>query len=321
LIGPTAAFTIPLDDDQRGIRMNRRELLVTAAAAGLLGRRGAAAPQDGAIRRPVPGTGELLPVIGMGTSRTFDVGDDAAARAPLAEVLAAFLAGDGTVIDSSPMYGRAEQVTGDLLRAAGTKGGTFVATKVWTEGREAGIAQMNQSFARLGVARMDLLQVHNLKDWRTQLATLREWKAAGRIRYVGITTSVAAQYAEFEAVMLAELLDFVQLNYSVGEREAEQRLLPLARDKGIATLINRPFMKGALFRRVAGRPLPSWAGPIGCTSWGQVLLKWVVAHPAVTCVIPASAKAANMRDNMAAGRGPLPDEELRQRIAAELAGD
>ena len=301
--------------------MNRRDLLLGAAAAGLVAGARGEAPAAGPMQRAIPASGEQIPVIGLGTSRTFDVAADAAARAPLAAVLDEFLRGGGRVIDSSPMYGRAEEVTGDLLRAAGAAPRIFAATKVWTDGREAGIAQMNESLRRMGVARMDLMQVHNLKDWRTQLATLREWKAAGRIRYIGITTSFAPQYAEFEAVMRAEPLDFVQLNYSLGERESEKVLLPLARERGIATLINRPFMRAELFRRVAGRPLPGWAAEIGCTSWGQVFLKWILAHPAVTCVIPASSKAANMRDNMLAGFGPLPDEALREKIAADaLAG-
>lgn len=295
--------------------VTRREVVAGALAAGVARAAFGADRADAAIRRAVPSSGEALPVVGMGTSRTFDV--DTAARAPLAGVLTEFLAGGGRVIDSSPMYGRAEEVTGALLADAKADG-VFVATKVWTDGRDAGIAQMNQSFARLGVARMDLMQVHNLKDWRTHLPVLREWKAAGRIRYLGITTSFAPQYAEFEAVMRAEALDFVQLNYSIGEREAEKTLLPLARDRGMAVLVNRPFMRAELFKRVAGKPLPGWAAEIGCASWGQVFLKWIVAHPAVTCVIPASAKAANMRDNVAAGFGALPDEDLRARIAAAV---
>lgn len=299
--------------------VTRREVMAGALAAGL-GAAGPGAParaaQGEAILRRVPSGGEALPVVGMGTSRTFDV--DPAARAPLGGVVRAFVAGGGRVIDSSPMYGRAEEVTGALLKDVDAKG-LFLATKVWTEGREAGIAQMQQSMARLGVARLDLMQVHNLKHWRTHLPVLREWQAAGRIRYIGITTSFAPQHAEFAAVMRAEQLDFVQLNYSIGEREAEQELLPLARDRGMAVLVNRPFMRAELFKRAAGRPLPAWAADIGCTSWAQVMLKWIIAHPAVTCVIPASAKPANMADNMAAGRGALPDAELRERIAAALA--
>lgn len=300
--------------------LNRRDALLGALAAGVTAQvRGETGPGP-AILRAVPSSGEQLPVIGMGTSRTFDVGEDAASRAPLAGVVDEFLAGGGRLIDSSPMYGRAEQVTGDLLREARATERVFAATKVWTEGREAGIAQMQESLRRLGVARMDLMQVHNLKDWRTHLATLREWKAAGKIRYVGITTSFAGQYAEFEAVMRAEALDFVQLNYSIGERESEKVLLPLARDRGMAVLVNRPFMRSDLFGRVKGRALPAWAADIGCASWAQVFLKWIIAHPAVTCVIPASAKAANMKDNMQAGFGALPDGPMRDRIAAAVAG-
>lgn len=300
--------------------ITRREVIAGAAAAGLLAKSAGAQPAGSPIVRTIPTSGEQLPVIGMGTSRTFDVGDDATARTPLAAVVQAFLDGGGKLIDSSPMYGRAEQVTGDLLRDLDATGKAFVATKVWTEGREAGIAQMNQSLQRLGVRRIDLMQVHNLKDWRTQLATLRDWKAEGRIRYVGVTTSTSAQYAAIEEVMRAERLDFVQLNYSVGEQESAKTLLPLAREKGIATLINRPFMRGELFRRLAGKPLPDWAADIGCASWGQILLKWILGHPAATCVIPASAKAANMRDNMQAGFGALPDAALREKIATAVLG-
>jgi diketogulonate reductase-like aldo/keto reductase len=296
--------------------LNRRELITGAMAAGLTAR--AAAGEKARISRPIPASGEMLPVIGMGTSRTFDVGDDPRAREQLAGVLEALFAGGGKVIDSSPMYGSAEQVTGDLLRALKPPPEVFVATKVWTDGRAAGIEQMNQSFARLGVRRMDLMQVHNLKDWRTHLPTLREWQEQGRIRYVGITTSTARQYEEFAAVMRAEKLDFVQLNYSIGEREAERELLPLARERGMATLINRPFMRAELFRRVAGRPLPGWAAEIDCASWSQVFLKWILGHPAVTCIIPASAKPRHMQDNMGAGSGALPDEALRRRIADEV---
>jgi diketogulonate reductase-like aldo/keto reductase len=294
--------------------ITRRTVLqggVAATLAVALPARGASGP----MTRPIPSSGEALPVIGMGTSRTFDVTADAAARARLAEVVAAFFGGGGTLIDSSPMYGNAETVVGDLLRAAPPKR-WFAATKVWSDGREAGIAQMNESLQKMGVARMDLMQVHNLRDWRTHLVTLREWKAAGRIRYIGITTSTARQYEEFAAVMRSETLDFVQLNYSAGEREAEQVLLPLARDRGIATLINRPFMRSELFRRVAGKPLPDWAKEIDCDSWGQLFLKWILGHPAVTCIIPASSKAQNMADNMRAGFGRLPDEPMRKKIIA-----
>jgi diketogulonate reductase-like aldo/keto reductase len=284
--------------------------------AGALAPSPARAARERPLLRRIPGSGEELPLIGMGTSRTFDVAPESRAR--LTGVLAAFLAGGGRLIDCSPMYGKAEAVTGALLGDATAHGKVFLATKVWTDGRDAGIAQMNQSFGRLGVKRMDLMQIHNLKDWRTHLPVLREWKAAGRIRYTGITTSFMPQYAEFEAVMREEAFDFVQLNYSIGEREAEKVLLPLAAERGMAVLVNRPFMRAELFKRVAGKPLPGWAAEIGCSSWGQVFLKWIAAHPAVTCIIPASAKAANMADNMQAGFGVLPDAALRERIAAEV---
>lgn len=299
---------------------SRRRVLHTGCAAMIAAisprlKAATAAP----ITRRIPSSGEQLPVIGMGTSRTFDAGTDAAARAKLAEVLKAFFSGGGTVIDSSPMYGSAETVTGDLLGQL-RPATAFIATKVWADGHDAGIAQMTESARRMGVAKIDLMQIHNLRDWRTQLATLRDWQQAGKIRYIGITTSVARQYAEFAPVMRAEKLDFVQFNYSIGEREAEQELLPLASARGMATLINRPFMRSELFKRVAGKPLPGWAGDIDCDSWGQVFLKWIIAHPAVTCVIPATASAENMRDNMHAGSGRLPDEALRQKIAAAVNG-
>lgn len=300
--------------------INRREVIIAMAAAGFAGTTIAGGATRKQILRKIPASGEELPVVGMGSSRTFDVGPGASERAPLAAVLAELVAGGGTVIDSSPMYGRSEQVIGDLLGEMKPRPKIFAATKVWADGREAGIAQMNQSFERMGVLRMDLMQIHNLRDWRAHMPTLREWKAAGRIRYIGITTSVARQYADMEAVMRSEQLDFVQFNYSVGEREAEKVLLPLAREKGIATLINRPFMRAGLFRRVSGRPLPAWAGDIDCTSWAQVLLKFILGHPAVTCVIPATAKAANMKDDVGAGFGALPNEALRKRIVAAVMG-
>ncbi len=298
--------------------LDRRQLMIAAAgvAAGSLADAAGSAPA--ALVRAIPASGEALPVIGMGTSRTFDVGADARARGELAEVLRAFFAGGGTLIDSSPMYGSAEAVTGELLGRIQPEA-LFLATKVWTDGGDAGAAQVEESARLLGVARLDLEQVHNLRDWRTHLRTLRALQDDGRLRYVGITTSRAAQYADFEAVMRAEALDFVQLNYSVGEREAERVLLPLAADRGMAVLVNRPFMRGELFRRVAGRPLPGWAAEIDCASWAQLLLKFVVSAPAVTCVIPATASVKHMHDNMRAGFGRLPDADLRAKIAAEFA--
>lgn len=268
--------------------------------------------------RSIPSSGEVLPVIGLGTSGTFDVGGNAQATAALRPVLAAFFAGGGRLIDSSPMYGTAEAVAGELL--AGLQGDhrPFLATKVWTDGAAAGRDQMQQSATRLGVRTIDLMQVHNLRDWRVHLPTLREWRTAGRIRYLGITTSRASQYPDFEAVMRAEQLDFVQLNYSAGEREAERTLLPLARDRGMAVLVNRPFMRAALFARVRGRPVPDWAAGYGCQSWGQLFLKFALSHPAVTCVIPATASPRHIADNMGAGLGPPADDAFRRRLLALL---
>lgn len=298
----------------------RRDVLTGFGFAALLGPAAVRAADVDMLSRPIPSSGERVPVIGMGTSRTFDVGSEAAAREPLAQVLAALFAGGGTLIDSSPMYGRAEQVTGDLLAAMTPRPKPFLATKVWTNGREAGIAQMQESMRRLEVDRIDLMQIHNLRDWRVHLPVLREWQAAGTIRHIGITTSFVNQHAEFADVMRAEKFDFVQINYSIGERESEQVLLPLARDRGCAVLVNRPFMKSELFRRVAGKPLPPWSAECDCASWGQFLLKWVVAHPDVTCAIPASARPSHMADNMLAGVGRLPDLKLRQRMADYVSG-
>jgi diketogulonate reductase-like aldo/keto reductase len=254
--------------------------------------------------RAIPGTGEALGVIGCGTYRGFDVGSgDAADRLP--GVLDALLAAGGSVVDSSPMYGRAEAVTGRLLEEAGTRPRAFVATKVWTQGRAAGIRQMEQSLRLLRTDRVDLMQVHNLVDWQTHLDTLRGWRADGRTRYVGVTHYHAGAHAELEAVIARERVDFVQLDYSLEDRAAEDRLLPLAADRGIAVIANVPFGGGSLLRRLSRKPLPAFADAIGCGSWGQLLLKFVVGHPAVTCAIPGTGDPAHMADNAAAGTGDL----------------
>jgi diketogulonate reductase-like aldo/keto reductase len=215
------------------------------------------------------------------------------------------------------MYGAAETVVGDLAAELGLHS-LFVATKVWTSGREAGIRQMEQSLQRLRVTRLDLMQIHNLVDWRTHLKTLRVWKETGRVRYIGVTHYTASAYEDMERVMRDGPLDFVQLNYSLAERDAERRLLPLARDRGIAVLVNRPYVEGALFRRVRGRPLPAWAADVDCRSWGQFFLKWILAHPAVTAVIPATSRPEHLDDNMQAGTGALPDAGTRERMAAHF---
>lgn len=297
-------------------RLSRRTVLALMAAASAgVGASGAPALP---ILRAIPSSKETVPVIGLGTWQTFDVGAGAA-REPLCQVLRRFVALGGRIVDSSPMYGRAESVVGDLAAELGVRDKLFVATKVWTSGRDAGIGQMEESARRLRTRRLDLMQVHNLVDWRTHLRTLSEWKRAGRVRYVGVTHYAASAYAELEQIMRSEPLDFVQLNYSVVEREAERRLLPLAAERGLAVLVNRPFAEGTLFRRVRGRTLPPWAAEAGGGSWAQLFLKWIVAHPAVTCVIPATSRPEHLEDNMQAGVGPLPDAALRDRIAAVVS--
>jgi aryl-alcohol dehydrogenase-like predicted oxidoreductase len=269
-------------------------------------------------KRPIPSTGEALPVVGCGTWRTFDVGHDVKAQAGLADVLRVMFDAGGSVIDSSPMYGSSEAVVGDVLTRMSDHGRAFVATKVWTEGREAGIAQMEESMRRLQQARIDLMQIHNLLDWRTQLATLRDWKAAGRIRYIGVTHYTSSAFPEVEAVMRSEQLDFVQINYAADDCAAEERILPLAKERGIGVIINQPFGGGGLIGRLHGRALPAWSAEIGCTSWAQVLLKFVLANPAVTCVIPGTGRKEYMLDNVQAGMGAYPDDKLRERIAASI---
>ena len=265
------------------------------------------------ITRPIPASGEGLPVIGLGTWQTFDVGNDAAARAPLREVLKLL---DHNVVDSSPMYGSSESVAGDLIAELGIRNRLFVATKVWTSGRAEGVRQMEISFRRLRVDRMDLLQVHNLVDVATHTQTLKVWKAQGRVRYIGITHYTSSAYPEVERWLRTGDYDFLQINYSLAEREAEKRILEMARERRVAVIVNRPFAGSSLFRLVRGKPLPPWASAeLGVESWAQFFLKWVVGHPAVTCAIPGTANPEHMRDNLAAGVGPLPDAALRERMA------
>lgn len=273
--------------------------------------------------RPIPKTGELLPCIGLGTWQTFDVGGGEKERAPLAAVLRHFFAAGGRVIDSSPMYGRAEAVTGELVAALGSEAGPpFLATKVWTSGKQEGLAQMQRSLSRLrtGARPLDLLQVHNLLDVKTHLPVLREWKQARRIRYLGITHYSHGAFAELEALLRTEQLDFIQLPYNVGDREAEKRLLPAAASTGTAVLVMRPFAEGELFRKVAGKPLPPWAAELDCTSWAQLFLKFLLAHPAVTCPIPATANPKHLLDNVQAGAGRLPTEVERRKLIQLVTG-
>lgn len=270
------------------------------------------------LTRAIPSSGEKLPVIGLGTWQAFDVELTSDNRKQLGNVLSLFLKLGGRVIDTSPMYGHAEDVIGELSTALGIQNKIFLATKVWTRGKENGIKSMERSMALLRAKRIDLMQVHNLVDVQTQLATLREWKMQGRIRYLGITHYEAGAFADVEKIMRSEKLDFVQINYSLMEREAEQRILPLAQQRGVAVIANRPFGGGDLFSQTRSKPLPDWAAEFDCHSWAQFFLKWIVANPAVTCAIPATNKPRHLEDNMGGGIGRLPDAKMRQRMV-ELA--
>ena len=264
--------------------------------------------------RLIPATKEPLPVVGCGTYRTFDVGATPEQRAPLLEVLNVLFAAGGSVIDTSPMYGAAEHVVGDLLAQTQNRSRAFFATKVWTRGKQAGIDQINHSFELLQDRRIDLIQVHNLLDWKVQISTLRDLKSAGRIRYIGITHYSASAFAEVESVLRSESLDFLQINYAMNDTAVERRILPLAADRGVAVIVNQPFGGGGLLGSLSHRPLPSWAQEIDCQSWAQVLLKFVLSHPAVTCVIPGTGRPEHMLDNIGAGFGRMPDTALRARM-------
>jgi diketogulonate reductase-like aldo/keto reductase len=266
------------------------------------------------MTRTIPSSSEKLPVIGLGKWQAFDVSLTEDSRRQLEEVLSLFVKFGGRVIDSSPMYGRAEEVIGDLTATLGIRDKLFLATKVWTHGKESGVKSMERSMALLRTKRIDLMQVHNLVDVHTHLATLREWKEQGRIRYVGITHHEAGAFGEMEKLMRSEKLDFVQINYSLMEPEAEQSLLPLAQERGIAVLANRPFGAGDLFDKVRSKPLPDWASEFDCRSWAQFFLKWIVAHSAITCAIPATNKPRHLEDNMQGGTGRLPDPKTRPRM-------
>jgi aryl-alcohol dehydrogenase-like predicted oxidoreductase len=293
---------------------SRRELLYLGLVAAPFALSRIARANPVSLTRTIPSTGEQLPAIGLGSYQTFDTTDSAAVR----PVLAKFLALGGRVIDSSPMYGRAETTIGEMIaalrKADPSTPSPWLATKVWTTGKREGIAQMKKSLERLGVSKLELMQIHNLVDWKTQLATLREWKAAGTIKYIGITHYGALD--QLEAVVKAEKLDFVQLPYSIVERDAEKRLLPLCADKGCAVLVMEPFAKGALFAKVKGKALPAVAGELACTSWAQLFLKFLLAHPAVTCPIPATSKVSHVEDNLGAMRGPVPTTAQRDAIVA-----
>ena len=300
--------------------MTRRKAtkLIGAGAAGTL-LPTASSAQDKSespkiLVRAVPSSGEKLPVIGLGTWRVFDVDLTSGNIPKLGEVLSLLVKLGARVVDSSPMYGRAEQVVGELASRLGLRDSLFLATKVWTEGKQAGIDSMERSMSLFKTKRIDLMQVHNLVDVQTQLGILRDWKAEGRFRYIGVTHYESGAFGEVEKILRMEKLDFVQINYSIMEREAEERILPVAQEKGIAVIVNRPFGGGDLFSRVRSKPLPEWAGEFDCRSWSQFFLKWIIAHLAVTCAIPATGNPEHLRDNLQGGIGRLPDAKTRTRM-------
>jgi diketogulonate reductase-like aldo/keto reductase len=290
-----------------------RAMAATAAAA--MFRPLSALAHSAPITRPIPSSGEPLPVVGLGTWITFNVGDDGELREECAAVMRAFFGEGGRVIDSSPMYGSSQSVIGYGLEKLGRPSDLFSADKVWISSGSRGAGQIEESRAQWGVRRFDLLQVHNLLAWEEHLPILLAMKADGRVRYVGITTSEGRRHEELERIMASQPIDFVQVTYNVLDREVEDRILPLARDRGIAVIINRPFREGALIRQVMRHPLPSWASEIGAANWAQVLLKFIVSHPTVTCAIPATSKVAHVIENMGAATGALPDTAMRRRIA------
>jgi aryl-alcohol dehydrogenase-like predicted oxidoreductase len=290
--------------------MRRREFLLSAAATPLLLRSAMAAPTTKLLTQKIPRSGEALPVIGLGTWQTFDVSGD---TRPQAEVLRRFTDAGARLVDSSPMYGRAESVVGEVGGALRDK--LFLATKVWTSGREAGEKQMAESMRRMHAGdHLDLMQIHNLLDWQTHLGTMRRWKSEGKFRYIGITHYQLGAFAEMERILRQEKLDFVQLPYSIGVREAEKRLLPAAAETGTAVIVMRPFEAGALFSKIRSMPLPPWAAEFDARSWAQFFLKYIVAHPAVTCAIPATDKPEHIVDDLGAGLGTLPDAAQRRKM-------
>jgi diketogulonate reductase-like aldo/keto reductase len=294
----------------------RRDFLRTGACAlgGLLMPLGSTAANVPLARR-IPKTGEAIPAVGLGTWQVFDVASDAKELAQAKETLKTFVELGGRVVDSSPMYGSSESVTGRLAAELGVQSKLFVATKVWTSGKQAGIRQMEDSMKKLRVERLDLMQVHNLVDAPTHLATLREWKKAGRVRYLGVTHYNAGAHADLEKVIRPGDIDFVQVNYSLAEPEADRRLLAAAADSRTAVIVNRPFAEGSMFGRVRGMSLPAWAKEIGCESWAQFFLKWILGHPAVTCAIPGTRNPKHMADNLGAASGAIPDEPMRKTMA------
>ncbi|HET6779297.1 MAG TPA: aldo/keto reductase [Gemmatimonadales bacterium] len=303
--------------------LDRRTLLgslAAAAAAAALRPFEALARTTAPLTKPIPSTGEQLPLVGLGTWITFNVGDDLELREECAAVIKAFFAAGGRLIDSSPMYGSSQPVVGYGLSRLGKPRSVFSADKVWTSSGSEGPRQIEESRTHWGVPRFDLLQVHNLLSWEEHLPTLLAMKSAGRLRYVGITTSEGRRHGEVEKIMAAQPIDFVQVTYNPLDREIEERILPLARDRGIAVIANRPFREGALIRALSREPLPSWAGELGAGSWAQFILKFIISHPAVTCAIPATSQVAHVRENLAAAAEPLPDPATRRRMVQYVEG-
>lgn len=301
--------------------INRRQFIsmTTALGTSLLLPKIALAKTT-SIKKTIARTGESIPVIGMGTSRTFDARGDAELLKSLAQVTQTFFDMGGGMIDSSPMYGSSQQVLGELLPRVQGEKNLFAATKVWTDGRQAGIEQMEESRQLWDINNFDLMQIHNLVDWQTHLETLKEMKADGKIRYIGITTSHGRYHDELEKILKNEAFDFVQLSYNIGSRDVESSLLPIAEEKGIAVIVNRPYQRGQLFRKVKGESLPPWSQEFDCHSWGQFFLKFAVSHPAVTCAIPATRKVKHLKDNMLAGQGRLPTAKQRVRMLRFFEG-
>jgi diketogulonate reductase-like aldo/keto reductase len=298
-------------------KISRRTALATmgaVAATSLAGPRRTWAAPEGPLTKAIPATGERLPVIGMGSWITFNVGDDTALRDDRVEVLRTFFDRGGAMVDSSPMYGSSEEVIGYCLKRLNKPPSLFAATKVWTPFQWLGVRQMQASEALWGTARFDLMQIHNLLDWEAHLETLLAWKAQGRVRYIGVTTSHGSRHDELEKIMAGQPIDFVQFTYNVLDRTAERRLLPLAAERGLAVIVNRPFRRGALFESIGRHPLPGWAADIDCANWAQVFLKFIVSHPAVTCAIPATSRVDHMTENMGAAMGRLPDAGMRMRM-------
>ena len=291
---------------------NRREVLAAGAAIGMAPIAGIGEERT-MIARPIHSSGEQLPVIGLGTYSVFDVESTASEIASRKEIVDLLLGEGGTLIDTSPMYNRSERVIGDVIAAGAPRKPLFLATKVWTDGKEAGVAQMNRSAELMQTDMIDLMQVHNMRDTRVHMETIRSWQEQGRIRYSGITHYRASALEALEAAAKEYRPQFVQINYSLGERDADERFLPAMQDMGIAVLINRPYQAGGLFRAVQGRELPPWSKDFA-GSWGQFFLKFIISHPAVTCVIPATSKPHHMKDNLEAGFGRLPDEKIRARM-------